>query len=342
MPNSCNFVEERHHCQPYIFNIRLLGIKTMKFKIILLGIVILGLFSAKLYAQIVTPSLDPAVATELSAAISWRFGSTIGVETTQFQKTDAVLRKTDGKTVKTEDNRSSALVAYQPTHTTIQLFMVPAEKDYDWDPSTDTYQSFQRAYNKASLTVRGKNIFSIGVGANNFTITKNSIINQVKSYGGSFSVRVFKGIFMGAGLEKVTETPGQLDPRKWDKQYSGIAFMYGDPLSYMFRTELSASSSKEVKTGPTEDEIHPKTSYTNIAAEALLKGYLLTYQKTLESVFAYNEQGDDKKRDMTRYGIGMRGSNLSYGFYFSEGEESINTMSRPIQKYQLTFGFSFI
>ena len=285
------------------------------------------------FGQVATPYLDTVLPTELSSANSWRFGSTFGGE--------QIYSDQESKTEKAElyNSRSAALIAYQPTQVSFELFAFTNEVDYNWDPSTDTFQETKGNASKLGISIRGKRQFSVGVGFESSTQEQGTSKQEKKSYGGSFSLRTFDNLYLAAGLERVTLAFDQGNELKWDKVVSGIALQTGEPGGSIFRIEINGSLSPKVES---DNNSHQKTTVIQGSVEWLWDGYLLSYRNASTTEEALNSSEEDTKNSTHRYGLGIKFENISFGFYRTAGLIKYGSKDVVSQRYRATFGFSFI
>ncbi|PCI30755.1 MAG: hypothetical protein COB67_00980 [SAR324 cluster bacterium] len=289
-------------------------------------------WSAVVQAQVATPSIDPALPTELPSAGSWRFGSVIAADTLFGE------RESDVEKVKLHPLGVSALVAWQPSQVTVELYMAPETLQDDVDSSTDTFSESKQLKSYLSLSIRGENRVSVGVTVRQLE-NKSTTKTTEKSFGGSVSVRVFGGLFIAAGLERVSSVRSGLDTLRWGKNLAGISLQLGDPFSKMLRLEASLRTSPEVKESTTSAIRHQKTADMQIAAEALFSGILLSYlNRSLVEGTGIGEVTVESQR----IGAGYRGDNLTFMFYQYSGTETIGEKSYNEKKYQATFSLSFM
>lgn len=297
------------------------------------------------FGQTVTPSLDPAVPTELAAANAWRIGSTIGGDSHfYYQKQDS---SNDRKLTTTQ---FSGLFAYQPGNFVAELYyssflQTPTIESQGSDVGT-ALESKNRSALSLKVAIRGNRQVSVGVGYTaDETDYATSSRKKETSFEGSFSGRLFDGLmFVGAGMQRVTvSTDLSSDSMKYNKIIGGTSFHLGNPTGTMFRLEGAIELVPETTPESGALTIQPKTTTTSVAAELQFGNWLAMYQS---SQVAYEATQDNNKGTITgsRYGVGYKFGSMTFGLYTSTS--SVNDPGLPstwdYRLYQLTASYNFI
>ncbi len=293
-------------------------------------------FVSTCFAQVATPSLDSALPVEMSSAVSWRFGSAYGIE--------ALYGKAESDTDKIDRHyiHAGALFAYQPGRVVGEIHVIPADEQYQWDPSTDVLSKNISSFGRLSLTIRGNQNVSVGLGYSQGQNDVSSDTLKRISYEGSFSLRFLDVCYIAGGLQRVTETHDSANTRKWNTMLSGIALRFGDPTSSMFRLEASLGVSPKSEFDDPLLEIRRATTELQGSAEWLYGSLLFSYRylnRTLEAL-------DDEDQNWTivshRYGLGFHLGGIMFGYYRHAGLEKANENDMSTEKYQFTVSYSFI
>lgn len=303
------------------------------------------LFPFITYGQFVTPSLDPAVPTGLSAANAWRIGSTIGADSHfYYQKQDS---SNDRKLTTTQ---FSGLFAYQPGNFVAELYYSSFMQTPTWELQGTDIGTVLESQNQSELSlrmaIRGNRKVSVGVG---YTAAEVDFLTNGRkketSFGGSFSSRLFDGLmFLGAGMQRVTvSTDLSSDSMKFNKITGGGSFHLGDPTSTMFRLEGAIELLPETTPEIGALFIQPKTTITTVAAELQFRNWLLLYNNRQE---AYEATTDNNKGSSTinRYGLGYKLGATTFGLYTSTTKVTDSSISSAweYRLYQLTASYNFI
>ncbi|MCP4298288.1 MAG: hypothetical protein GY786_22100 [Proteobacteria bacterium] len=301
----------------------------MKIPYLFLGALLI--WGQPILGQIVTSSIDPGLPSETPSAISWRFGSAVAIESTygeRYYVYDAVG---------THNIHNSGLFTWQPSQVSIELYSRVNEIIDSVDSSTDTFFETRGSQSYFSIAVRGENRVSVGIIARQNEQTSPLTFSE-SSFGGSFSARVFDGLFMAVGLERVSSSGTGFETVRWEETKSGIAYLVGDPFSTMLRIELGVSSSPEVK-----DDVLKIRNQTKMVSkgeiELLLANYLFSFRGKIKDL------GSGTNAETTRsarFGIGYRGTSFSLVYYFDYGEEEINSKIFSESKYLFNISYSFM
>ncbi len=294
------------------------------------------IFSASVSAQIVTPSLDAGFPVEMASAAGWRFGSALGVQTS-FAK---VTGETDEADYHNVD--SSVLFAYQPSNIITEFYWASPGTYYSWDSSADTLSKTDNGDGRFSLALRGERNVTVGIGYRIADQDSTSDTVNISLYEGSFSLRMLDGLYLAAGMQRVTEKFDTGDSRKWNRILGGVALQVGDPLTTMFRTEVSYQSSPESTVDDPTISPHRKTSQIQACVELLWDSFLFSYQYQNTTLGAINTETEDQTIAKHRYGIGFKMGSVTMGFYAGGGTRTAGDKELKSELYQGTLSFSFI
>ncbi|NQU64465.1 MAG: hypothetical protein HQ517_09315, partial [SAR324 cluster bacterium] len=177
------------------------------------------IFSNSVFAQVVTPLLDPAFPVEMASAAGWRIGSALGGRSS-FANIEGETQSKDYHSVE-----SSVLLAYQPSNIITEIYYASPGTDYLWDSSSDTLTKTGNVDGRFSLALRGEKNVTIGIG---YRITdQDSSTETIKKslYEGSFSLRMLGGLYMAAGMQRMTEKFQTGDSLKWNRILAGVEML---------------------------------------------------------------------------------------------------------------------
>jgi len=299
-------------------------------------LLLVTIFSVNVSAQIVTPSLDAAFPVEMASAAGWRFGSAVGVQTS-FAKITGETEESDYHNVD-----SSVLAAYQPSNIITEFYWATPGIYYLWDSSADTLNKTKNGDGRFSLALRGERNVTVGIGYRIVDQDASSDTVDKSLYEGSFSMRMLDGLYLAAGMQRVTEKFDTGDSRKWNRILGGVAIQIGDPLNTMFRTEASFQTSPESTVDDPTILPHRKTSRIQAAVELLWDAFLFSYQYQNTTLGAINTETDDQTIARHRYGFGFKMGSATIGFYARSGTRTAGDKELKTELYQGTLSFSFI
>ncbi len=304
-------------------------------RFVLIAIVLL--ISFPLSAQVVIPSLDPALPNEMASAIAWRFGSTVGVDL------NYIKHETQSGDSENVLYQSGGLIAYQPANFIGELFYAPIFKTLD--VSSDEF--VDGSYASLKLAIRGNRMVSVGLGYESSQTDFNAGKESVVAYEGSFSLRLLDGLFfVGGGMQRVTETNTDSDSRKWNKVMAGVAMQLGTPGKTMFKTEVFTRLLPKAEFDGDSGGTREKTNEVQAIMELQAGAFMFSYgymQKIMEEY-----QGSDENYTTTeaRYGLGLKTESFSVGLYRYAGrtkwDGSLIQIDSPYERYRVTVGFSFM
>ena len=292
--------------------------------------------SVNVSAQVVTPSLDAGFPVDMSSAAGWRFGSALGVQTS-FAKVSGETEEVDYHNVDT-----SVLFAYQPSNIITEFYWASPGTDYLWDSSTDSLSKTENGDGRFSLALRGERNVTVGIGYRIMDQDTTSDTINISLYEGSFSLRMLEGLYLAAGMQRVTEKFPTGDSRKWNRILAGVALQVGDPLKTMFRTEVSYQSSPESTIDDPTILPHRKTSRVQAGAELVWGSFLFSYQYQNTTLGAINTETEDQTVAKHRYGFGFKIGGATMGFYAGSGTRTAGDKELKSELYQGTLSFSFI
>lgn len=303
-------------------------------KIFLLIVLVLGWYSG--FSQVVTPRLDSGFPVELSSAAGWRIGSGIGGNTA-VGKEESSAEDLDYHYID-----SSVIFFYQPSHVVTEIYWKPAGTQYEWDTSTDALVETSTSDARFTLTIRGENRFSVGIGYRSQEKDYLSFNSTTTSYEGSFSIRVFEGLYMAGGFQRFSEKMSIGDARKWNKILGGVALQIGDPLGSMFRLEGSYGTSPETESDNQIASTKPQEDEIRASVEFLFDPFLISYSYQNFNYSALNGASDKKSTVNHGYGLGMKFGSFTLGLYLYLGTETFGDAEMKTTKVQSTFSYNFI
>jgi hypothetical protein len=247
---------------------------------------IYSLLTIQLFGQVVTPSLNIISKPIMPAASSWSKLNSVGGE----YKDGNGKRKLDGNEIyDLEVEGSIGVVGLSIGNLDIDAYVDEARFDtkYDATYDGDFINDFSETYVSFSLTGDGdvtvgaaihelaRSVFAVSDGDEDVSIKQSGLI-------GSFTVKVFESVFLGGGVERVSETNSLSVDNEWTNATGGIAFWFGQDTDSQFRVEASVTESpkaeKEVDTGDTKNSAYHPSSRTNrINVDLMMNGLLFSY-----------------------------------------------------------------
>lgn len=303
------------------------------------------LFPFLVFGQTVTPSLDPAVPTDLAAANAWRIGSTIAADSHfYYQKQDSSNDR------KLTTSQFSGLFAYQPGNVVAELyyssFLQTPTPEFQGDEIGTKLESKNNSALSLKLAIRGNRQVSVGVGytADEIDYMTDSRKKET-SFGGSFSGRLFDGLmFVGAGMQRVTiSTDLSSDSMKFNKIIGGTSFHLGDPTGTMFRLEGAIELVPEAVPENGALSIQPKTTTTTAVVEMQISNWIAMYKNSMMS-FEATDTNNKGSVGFNQYGIGYKMGSATFGLYTSTTsyKDSSTSSVWEYRLYQLTASYNFI
>ena len=294
------------------------------------------LWFSPVWAQVAVPSIDPAEPVLVPAASSWRMGTSVGGGSHYGSQ------KTTQEKVANHEFGSYGLIVFQPTHVTTEIYATENDNQAQWDSTSDILYEYQHKEQRVNLAVRGEGRVSVGLGVLSRTWDSRGIERNHRGFGGSFGVRIGDGMYLAAGMNRVTEKIDSYEDKQWNETLGGLGFAYGDPDSSMFRLEGSMFTRPEVNKGETRADINPKQVQQIGDLEILLSRYLFSAKSTVTKTSAgVSGEADQELRQM-RYGIGYRRLNFSWVLYRIQGTEAQGDKKHEQSYYKMTMGVGFL
>ena len=306
----------------------------MKPKHILILLLLCGL-PLSVFAQIATPSIDPASPALLASAASWRFGTSVAVGSEYgFQETD--LQKSASRGL-----GSTGLIAFQPTHVTTEIYALSGDQRSVWDASSDQLYPRSRKQTQVNLSVRGEGRVSVGLTGFNQEIDSRGVVRSQKGFGGSFGFRLGDGVFFGVGMNRHSETVLNSSDKQWNDYLAAVALAYGDPDSSMFRVEVGGQTSPLVLKGTGYEDVHYKTQKQFGDLEILWSRWFLSARSSSVKRFAALVGETDQTVQRIRYGLGYRSLSYSFIMYRTLADTKVATKEYRERYFQATLGIGF-
>jgi len=266
-------------------------------------------------AQIATPAIDPSEPTWLASAGSWRFGTSVALGS------QSSYEKTDWQKVNSHGAGNNALIVFQPSHVTSEIYSLSGGKNLTWEASSDSLYIEERKESRFSLSVRGDGRVSVGLGAINREFNSRGVLRTQKGFGGSFGFRIGDGLYGGMGMDRLTEVTVGSKDKIWSDYAAGLALVYGDPDSSMFRFELGGKSSPQVLgAGSSFESVHRKQTKQYGDLELLWGRWFLSGRSTQTKRFAALPDEINQQSSEQRAGIGYRSLGFSVIFYGGQVE----------------------
>lgn len=327
--------------------------------------VFLLLIHSNLIAQVSTPDLDPAVASEMSMAAGWRFDSVIAAGLIQGDSED---QDAQGKKTGTGELTQAIPDIFGAAKLGNLVIEYTLDNEKEWsgnwpDPSSDSLSITSKAAGGA-LSWLFEGYATVGLGIKKIekisekkntlptdeTLTENI---EIIDYGISF--RFSQSVFFTYGQKQVTREAELVDhltsttykqqPLQWTSQIGGAGFIFGGKAGF-FRGELGLELSPEVSKDSDASHLaayqREMTRYFG-TAQFLFKNIMLSYQRDIKSMSAVQTDAQDQTELVQKYGLGwtLFGQFSFSGYSISEEIELAEGGSRKNQNLQLKFGFTF-
>ncbi|MBU2512952.1 hypothetical protein KJ966_16560 [bacterium] len=305
-------------------------------------IVILSVFWAvPVSSQVVVPSLDPVLACELASAIAWRVGSTVGIDV------DYVSQAADtSDDAESKNTKQSVLISYQPGNFIGELYYSPYSETKSYSFGSESinvdWENDNGVEYGLRLAIRGDRRVSVGIGYEGRTHDINDYQYGYSHYEGSFSLRLFEGLlFLGAGMQRVTENLGSDDSRKMNRVLTGAAIQIGDPTDTIFKTEVSMKISPKTESDNDILGESPQTTESTLAIELLTGSFLFSYRMS-QKVYEEYTNNDNLTEINNRYGLGTKLGSFTFSLYRNAWTAILNDETKNYDIYQATVGFNFL
>jgi hypothetical protein len=303
-------------------------------------VLILVFLAFPAYGQVVIPSLDPVQPTELSSALAWRIGSTIGIESETFNRDEDASHDAGAENIK-----SSFMLAYQPGNVVGEFYYIPylktREMTYGQDSTSIEWNDDDASHLAIRLAIRGNRQVSVGIGYGKSEVSLSDYEEKYEAsyYEGSFSIRMLDGLlFAGAGMQRVTVNLGSSDSMKYNTIVSGVALQFGDPTDMIFKTEASYKLIPETESENAILNTLQKTTISQLNAELMTGTVFASYNYHHE----LTESDDEKNETINRYGLGLKLGSMTIGIYRRAWKIEYTEHYIDFDTYQATLGFSFL
>jgi len=271
----------------------------------------------------------------LASASSWRFGTSVGVGgQSGYQQTDAQIKKDPV-------SESYGLIVFQPTHVTTELFSQANQKRSSWDATSDQLYRVVSSESQVNMAVRGAGRVSVGLGVLQQSETSRGVLRTRKGFGGSFGFRVGTGFFVGLGVQRMREKVAQTLEKQWNDYLGGVALVYGDPDSSMFRLEVGGKASPLVSKGQSFAETHYKTQTQFGDLELLWSRWFGSVRVQEKKRFAALTGEKDQQMKQLKYGLGYRKLSFSLIFYRTLEDKRLLSQWYKERSFGATMGVGF-
>lgn len=324
--------------------------------IFLFIIITSGLVTLPIFGQVVTPSLNIISKPVMPAVSSWLKKNSVGGE----YKDGNGKRELDGQEIyDLEVEGSLGVIAFSMGSLDIDAYVNEARYNVENDATYDGIylNDLSETYISLSLTGQGnvtiglamhnvkKNVFDSSADYEDFNVEQSGII-------GSFSVKVFDFLYIGAGLERITESSDITIDNEWTEATGGIAFWFGQDTDTQLRVEASVTESPkaESEAEPTDEKFsaeHANHRITRVNVDLMMNGLLFTYANLNQITFeetvnsSTGESVDQSEKIVNEGSVQwMPEEGLILGFAF-ESSEYKEVFSDRIDSFKVNLGFIF-
>ncbi|MCP4755441.1 MAG: hypothetical protein GY866_31645 [Proteobacteria bacterium] len=264
-------------------------------------------FGCPVYGQIATPSLDPTLKSDMPAAASWRFSSTIAGAVTvgTGEYTNSAGETTDELT----RTAAEALIAHQFEDITVEYHRNLKFKEVKKDSSSDQEATTETTHERINLAYRMDETVSLGATYRTWENAGDRTNGVGRSWetgdgkevgmgiGGSF--RLGDMIFLAASMENVTHSKSDYEDNTWTDTYLGVGIL-GEGV---FRLEYSKIISPESTTEQSQMD-HPASDDVRIGVEVKLDNWLILCESRKYVVKPIGG-GEDAEYEYTTVGLGF-------------------------------------
>jgi hypothetical protein len=311
-------------------------------KIIYLIIISSIIFSSQVLAQIATPSLDTSKKTDLAAASSWRFYSSIAIG---YSSGSGKIKSNSTTIAEFDQTYTEALIAIQLWDLTFEYGVNPEFKRTTEISSPTETQVTQTEQSQSNLAYRINQNISIGASSRNWKFDDNSDtstdglnnesgIGQESATGYGLSVSLLDIFFFAYGVVNVEHKADGYEDNEWQDQYQGVSILTGGGL----RIEWSKIESPEAeKTGAVS---HSQYTDTRITVEYLFDEWLFSYQNQDYVIKSIGDDGEDIEYEYVTYGLGMiLDQGISFNLSMKNGSDSEEEFEVKIYRLGLAYNY---
>lgn len=299
------------------------------------------IFSSQAYAQIASPSMDPSQKTDLAAASSWRFYSSIALG---YRSGSGKIKSNSSTIAEFDQTYTEALLAAQLWDLTFEYSVNPEFKRTSEINSTKETLITQTEQSQFNLAYRITQNISIGASSRKWEFDDNSDPStsgsknetgngQENASGLGISVSLLDLFFFAYGVDDVKHKADGYKDNEWQDQYQGVSIFTDGGL----RIEWSQIESPESeKTGAVS---HNQYTDTRISVEYLVGEWLLSYQSQ-DYVVRPIGSGDDVEYEYVTYGLGMiADQGISVNLSMKNGSDSEDEFEVKIYRLAVAYNY---
>jgi len=299
------------------------------------------ILSPQLFSQISTPSLDTTKKSDLAAASSWRFHSSLAIG---YRSGSGKIKSNDTTIAEFDQTYTEATLAHQLMDLTFEYSVNPEFKRDTEITASGEKQVTKTEQTQYNLAYRINQNISIGVSSRSWKFDDNTDassdglrnetgIGEESAIGMGLSIRLLDIIFIAYGVEDVEHQADGYQDNEWQDQYQGISILTDGGL----RLEWSKIASPESdKTGAV---YHNQSTDTKMTIEYLLAEWLFSYQ-TQNYVIKSKNDGKDIEYEYVTYGIGMvADQGLSFNISMTDGLD--NEDEYEVKVYRIGIAYNY-
>ncbi|MBT5989972.1 MAG: hypothetical protein HOG71_03880 [Bacteroidetes bacterium] len=297
--------------------------------------------SPQLFAQISTPSLDTTKKSDLAAAASWRFHSSLAIG---YRSGSGKIKSSDTTVAEFDQTYTEAILAHQLNGLTFEYGVNPEFKRNTEIIVSSEKQVTETEQTQFNLAYRVNQNISIGASSRTWKFDDNTDtasaglknetgIGEESGIGMGLSLRLLDIIFIAFGVEDLEQQVDGYQDNEWQDQYQGISILTDGGI----RLEWSKIESPESeKTGAV---YHNQSTDTKVTVEYLLDVWLLSYQ-TQSYVIKPQNGGRDIEYSYITYGFGMTADQgLSFNISMTDGTESEEEYEIKVYRIGLAYNY---
>ncbi|MDT8446143.1 MAG: hypothetical protein RRB13_04530 [bacterium] len=304
-------------------------------------------------AQVITPSLDPSVASMGPAATGWKTEDVVALA-----YTDRTGKREQSGVQQYEFTGSQSDVMLALTMEGAAFELASSNQSTGTKPE-GVYDQPVPISNKtaqANLAIQGNDFFSMGLGYR--TEEKERWLSQSYPHdrtkltyaGGALSVRLGESFYVGGGASRVREASDLYVDNNWVESQIGLAMLFGQPGDTRFRFEASLTQTPKALQNAAADRApaaHPGSDLQRGALELEFSGLLFSFQgdQLIERVVtvdaATGQTSSQTESVSSRAGVlWVPEMGMSLGFYF--GNQQVKQLyTDSFSDFQVKLGYLF-
>lgn len=318
-------------------------------------------------AQHATAWLDPTNPSELPSAVSWRFGSALGIQHIHYYAGSGTDKYANDAEYEISSTATRYLLSFQPSKLSIEASGMPEYKQIIRETPADGDVTLKQSEARLNLAVRGQDRLSIGLaaGTKRFEKSTNDVNETYKFLSGSVSMRLMEVFYLAYGIEHIQDKSDGRAGNSWADQHYALGIMVGSPKANQYRFEYSITESPEsLQEGDATSDINSsyklKSTTKRYALEVLVSNWYFSYSNVLLELLNYDnanyfasndvyfEETSGIKASKSKIGVGYKtqGGLFLSGNYIRTRIDVPDLsgsvfLKRDLAEYSINLGYSF-